>query len=98
MQVKLENTTFTIGANKQECFETYATIKFQDGVIPENGINGVQVDDVLEVALLRLMQLNHIKPCRENSIAITKVEEALMWLEKRTKNRELRGVEETNLD
>lgn len=98
MQVKLENTTFTIGANKQECFETYATIKFQDGVIPENGINGVQVDDVLEVALLRLMQLNNIKPCRENSIAITKVEEALMWLEKRTKNRELRGVEETNLD
>ena len=98
MQVKLENTTFTIGANKQECFETYATIKFQDGVIPENGINGVQVDDVLEVALLRLMQLNNIKPCIENSIAITKVEEALMWLEKRTKNRELRGVEETNLD
>ena len=98
MQVKLENTTFTIGTNKEECFEAYATIKFQDGVIPENGVNGVQVDDVLGVALLRLMQLNNIKPCRENSIAITKIEEAMMWLAQRTKNRELRGVEGTNKD
>jgi hypothetical protein len=31
--------------------------------------------------------------CRENSLAITKLEEALMWLEKRTADREARKVE-----
>jgi hypothetical protein len=30
--------------------------------------------------------------CRENAVAITKLEEALMWLRKRTMDREARGV------
>lgn len=34
--------------------------------------------------------------CRENAIAITKLEEALLWLRKRTMNRERRGVEGTS--
>lgn len=34
--------------------------------------------------------------CRENAITITKIEEALMWQEKRTKDRLARGVEGKN--
>jgi hypothetical protein len=34
--------------------------------------------------------------CRENSIVITKLEEALMWLEKRTRDREALKVEGTH--
>ena len=35
--------------------------------------------------------------CRENSMAITKLEEALLWLRKRTMGREQRGVEGTHI-
>lgn len=34
--------------------------------------------------------------CRENAMAITKLEEALLWLRKRTMGRENRGVVGTN--
>lgn len=33
---------------------------------------------------------------RDNAVAITKLEEALLWLRKRTIGRENRGVEGTN--
>lgn len=33
--------------------------------------------------------------CRENAIALTHLEEALMWLQKRTRDRMARGVEGT---
>lgn len=34
--------------------------------------------------------------CRENAIALTHMEEALMWLQKRTRDRLARGVEGTS--
>lgn len=34
--------------------------------------------------------------CRENAVALTKIEEATMWLQKRTRDRMARGVEGTN--
>ncbi|MBC1331117.1 hypothetical protein [Listeria booriae] len=76
----------------------YVQVKWQNGVISENGVNGAQVNDVLEVTLKRLQALNSIYPCRENSITITKIEEAIMWQNKRTKDRIKRGVEGTNQD
>lgn len=72
-------------------------LRFQDGPIAEHGVNGVTNEEVLEVVLERLESLN--KPpynCRENSLAITKLEEALMWLEHRTRSRVARGVEGTS--
>lgn len=68
----------------------------QDGPIKENGVNGCQVDTVIAAAKTILEGLNTKYPCRENSSAITKLDEALMWLEKRTKDRETRGVEGLN--
>ena len=71
-------------------------IQFQNGPVGENGINGVQNEDVLRLLAMRLRDLNSKFPCRENSIAITKIEEALLWLEHRTRIREEQGVEGKN--
>lgn len=68
----------------------------QNGPIKEVGVNGCQVTDVIAVAKHILEQLNFKFPCRENSATITKLDEALMWHEKRTKDRESRGVEGTS--
>jgi hypothetical protein len=75
-----------------------ATIKFklQDGPIKEVGENGCQVDMMVYLATVIIREFNHRFPCRENSIAITKLEEASMWLKKRKAEREVRGVEGFN--
>lgn len=59
--------------------------------------NGALVEGVLEAALQRLefFQASKFK-CRENALAITKIEEALHWLHSRTANRDLRKVEGTH--
>lgn len=72
-------------------------IKFQSGPIQENGVNGCQVEDLLLVCLSRLKDLNDILPCDENVKAIGHINLVLGWLDLRTKNRELRGVEGTSL-
>lgn len=68
----------------------------QNGPIKENGVNGCQVDTIIEAAKTIIEGLNKNFPCRENSIAITKLDEALMWLDKRKKDRVKRGVEGYN--
>lgn len=65
----------------------------QNGPIKEVGKNGCQVTDVIAVAKHIIEQLNQKFPCRENAMTITKLDEALMWQEKRTKDREARNVE-----
>lgn len=77
--------------------EIYAKVLFQRGPIKENGVNGCHNEDLIAIVLDRLQCLNQGDfACRENSIAITKLEEALMWLNKRTLDRRLRGVEGTS--
>lgn len=76
---------------------TYTEIRFQRGPIKENGVNGCQNEDLIAIVLDRLYSLNQGDfKCRENSIAITKLEEAMMWLNKRTADRKARGVEGTS--
>ena len=49
--------------------------------------------DLLAMVLCRLEHFQKSEfSCRENAVAITKIEEALMWLRKRTDDREARGV------
>lgn len=71
------------------------SIKFtlQQGAIKENGVNGCQIDNVIYAIAEILRFFNKRFPCRENSCAITHLDEAMMWLEKRKKDREERGVE-----
>ena len=71
-------------------------VKFQSGPVKEHGVNGVQVEDVLAVALDRIRFLNGKQACRENACAITNIEQGLHWLEQRTKKRQQLGVEGTN--
>jgi hypothetical protein len=67
--------------------------KIQNGPIKEFGKNGCQVSDILAVAKKIFEELNAKYPCRENAMTITKLDEALMWQDKRTRDREARGVE-----
>ncbi|MHC5227563.1 hypothetical protein ACYSNW_04700 [Enterococcus sp. LJL99] len=71
-------------------------IKWQEGTVKDAGVNGAQIVDVLQVAKERLESLNLHFPCRENAMTITKLDEAIMWQNKRTTDREARGVEGTN--
>ncbi len=68
-------------------------IQFQNGPVKEHGINGVQLPEVLRICLARYKMLNESFGCRENSLVITKLQEAIMWDEERTARRTLAGVE-----
>lgn len=69
-------------------------ICFQNGPINEAGINGVTQEALLAIVADRLRSFQAGKfACRENAIALTKVEEAMQWLHARTRERMLRGVE-----
>ena len=71
-----------------------ANVKFQKGPIREHGINGCHQEDLLSIVIDRLQSFQAGSfPCRENALALTKCQEALHWLNHRTRNRQLRGVE-----
>lgn len=55
--------------------------------------DGTTNEAVLDVLIDRLQFLNAKFPCRENAIALTHLETALLFLEKRTRDRVKRGVE-----
>lgn len=67
-------------------------IRFQNGP-PEEVINGVTIEVLLAIVVDRLRGFQTGKfPCRQNSIAITKIEESLLWLADRSRERTERGV------
>jgi hypothetical protein len=72
------------------------SFRIQNGPIKEVGVNGCQVDTLIHAAKAIIGGLNAKFPCRENSLAITKLDEAIHWLDARTKDREQRGVEGRN--
>ena len=75
----------------------YAQVHFQNGPIKEFGINGCHQEDLLRIVIHRLEGFQSGEfSCRENALALTKVQEALHWLEHRTADREARGVEGVN--
>jgi hypothetical protein len=72
-------------------------LAFQHGPIGGNGVNGITNEVLLAVVLDRLRRFQKSPfVCRENAIAITKLEEALHWLHHRTRARVVRGVEGTH--
>ena len=59
--------------------------------------NGAFVESVIQAAIKRLEFYQNSKfKCRENAIALTHLETALLWLNKRTQDREQRLVEGTH--
>jgi len=55
--------------------------------------DGTTNEEILEILIDRMNYLQSKFPCRENAIVITKLEESLMWLNKRTADRIKRNVE-----
>lgn len=69
-------------------------ILFQNGAIAENGVNGLTQEVLLSILIDRLRSFQAGKfACRENALALTKLEEAQHWLLHRTRARMARGVE-----
>ena len=92
-------------ANHNYCIGTVAEpklifcqVNFQNGPIKEVGVNGVMNEDLIAILIDRIRGFQSGDyACRDNAIALTKLEEALMWLRNRTNEREARGVEGTNV-
>ena len=77
------------------------SITWQDGPLGRGddrmAPNGAFVETVISAAKQRIEYYNEGQfACRENSIAITRLDEALLWLNKRTVDREEREVEGTH--
>lgn len=77
---------------------TNQTICFtiQNGAPQEVGVNGCRVETILEVVRSIIHGLNCKVSCRENEDVITKIGEAIEWLERRSSDRKRRGVEGTS--
>ena len=83
---------------------TGLSIKWQQGPLGRDAEriepNGAFVETVIAAAIQRIEYYqtaqNKKFACRENALAITKLEEALLWLNKLTADREKRQVEGTH--
>lgn len=85
------------GADPTGHAQRKCVISFQNGPIQEAGVNGISGEAILAIVIdrLRYFQAGQFS-CRENAVALTHAETALMWLQKRTRDRLARGVEGTN--
>jgi hypothetical protein len=85
--------------NEDGTHKTYpdpCCIAFQGGPIAEAGVNGVSNEAILAVLIDRIQGFQSGEfSCRENAVALTHLETAMMWLQKRTRDRMARGVEGT---
>lgn len=93
-------------------WDTLVSLRFQNGPIskPED-MNGITNEALIAVAIDRMRGFQYGRmpdgafntrcpgpyACKENACALTHLEEALMWLQKRTRDRMARGVEGTML-
>ena len=79
------------------CIGNTSLVSFQNGPIKEAGVNGISGEALIAIVIdrLRSFQAGPFS-CRDNAVALTKLEEAMMWLQKRTRDRLARGVEGTN--
>lgn len=103
MKVIIEGHTYEL-ANFEDTAKEGQTLQFIHKEPATGGshtlttINdGTTNEEVLEVLINRMNFLQSKFPCRENAIVITKLEESLMWLNKRTADRVKRNVEGKHL-
>lgn len=81
----------TLTVNPEDILET---IRFQEGARKDpNATHGLTDQDLLEIVRDRLKGFQSgDMPTRETACALTHIEEALLWLSKRIKDRIERGV------
>jgi hypothetical protein len=84
-------------ASNPSAIGAHPAIVFQNGPIAEAGVNGVTHEALLAIVVDRLESFQTGPyACRENALALTKLQEAQMWLLERTRGRIARGVEGTH--
>jgi len=72
-------------------------ILFQNGPIPQNGVNGITQEVLLAIVADRLRSFQQGPfASRYNALALTHIEDAQNWLNRRTLERMRRGVEGTH--
>lgn len=88
---------YKISANPetQNAKDFEISLHFQDGPIPEHGVNGVTSEELLKVLIHRTKTLDEKFPSEFNKQAIIYMESALEEFNKRTAERRARGVEGT---
>lgn len=85
------------GVTKPDFYSGEQLVEFQNGPIQEAGFNGISQEALLAIVEDRLKGFQSSQyACRENAVALTKIQEAMMWLQKRTRDRVARGVEGTS--
>jgi hypothetical protein len=86
------HTKFTISG--KENGPLLGLMLFQNGLVTETGIGGITNEVLIAIVIDRLQgyQAGEFS-CRENAVALTHIENGLMWLQKRTRDRIERGVE-----
>ncbi len=78
--------------------DSYGFIRFQDGPVLENGVNGTSMEEVTKVLIARLEGYQRGPfPCEENAKALGMFQSALAWLDERTARRRDQGVEGKNV-
>lgn len=99
MEVIVIGHTYKV-SNFEDKYAEGQTIQFIHKDVIEEGskelktvADGTTNEELLEVLIDRMNYLQGKFPCRENEIVITKLEESLMWLNKRTTDRVKRNVE-----
>jgi len=71
-------------------------VKFQDGPVQGMSVNGISNEALLAIDKDRLIGFQSgAFACRDNAVALTKLQECMMWLQKRARDRMVRGVEGT---
>lgn len=78
-------------------FQDGSEVQVQNGLIKNGKPNGALVEDFIAAAVARLEFYQKSKfKCRENALALTKLQEAEHWLAHRTRDRTSRDVENTH--
>ncbi len=90
------NHVYELGIGGIAAYSKISEIRFQKGPIQEAGPNGLSNEALIAVVIDRLQGFQSGDfACRENALALTKLEEAMHWLQHRTRERLARGVEGT---
>lgn len=82
---------------KDKAGNVLLSLRIQEGNPKEVGVNGVGNQTLLLIVLdfLKKIQVGQFS-CRENSLQVTKIEEALLWSKARELDRVKRGVYQTH--
>lgn len=88
-----EPTCSKCGASTHTQIQFVRGSKLKDEEVEKK--DGILHETLLSMMIHDLKFKNELVPSRESSIAITKLEEALMWMEERQRNRQAAGVQGT---